>query len=77
MGMIHEFYVNKAYRTTGLAARLMSAAKNYAEDQKWQLLELSTPHHANNTKAKAFYLKEGFEDFGIHFTYETSHCASY
>lgn len=76
MGMIHELYVNESHRAAGLASQLMNAAKNYAEMNKWQMLELSTPRHANNERAKAFYLKEGFEDFGIHYTYETSHCGN-
>ena len=75
MGMIHELYVHEGFRATGAATQLMNAAKHYAEEQGWQVLELSTPTHSNNESAKAFYKKSGFEDFGIHFYYETSHCS--
>ena len=70
MGMIHEFYVQEAYRSQGVAKQLMDAAKLFARQKGWPTLELSTPHHSKNESAKRFYLKEGFQDFGIHFYYD-------
>lgn len=59
-GIIQELYIRKEYRSHGAGKRLIAAAVEYAKNQGWQRLEVSTPPLPEFARSLAFYQREGF-----------------
>ena len=55
IGVIPEFYVDPAYRSSGVGAKLISAVKDYGRDQGWVCIELCTPPLPEFERTLAFY----------------------
>ena len=63
-GEISELYVRPEYRSKGIAARLLEAAGNHAQERGWKRLEVGAPAQPEWKRTLNFYLREGFEEVG-------------
>jgi GNAT superfamily N-acetyltransferase len=63
-GIIPEFYVRPAYRSSGVGGRLLEAAKAYGKDRGWKRLEVTTPPLPEFDRTLTFYHREGFSITG-------------
>lgn len=62
--VVNELYVSPAYRGTGAGDELMDAASALARKQELPLKRLVLDVDAENTRARAFYDRHGFEPWG-------------
>ena len=58
--------VAEAAQGQGVAAKLMAAAEDWARAQKFRLICLDV--FANNSRARAFYAKQGYQDDSLRLT---------
>jgi GNAT superfamily N-acetyltransferase len=63
-GEISELYVDPQYRSSGLGAVLLGAAKALALSKGWSMLEVGAPDVPRWQKTVDFYLKNGFFNVG-------------
>jgi ribosomal protein S18 acetylase RimI-like enzyme len=61
---VWQLYVARAFHGTGVAALLMSAAREHAHRHRHDVLWLGVAEH--NLRAAAFYRKQGFAALGLH-----------
>lgn len=62
--VINELYVAPAYRGSGVADRLLSAAVEYAADQSLPLERIVLDVDPANERARRFYARHGFDSWG-------------
>ncbi|MHA6192348.1 N-acetyltransferase family protein [Bacillus subtilis] len=58
--ILNDLFVVPHARTKGASGRLLSAAKDYAEENGAKCLTLQTEHH--NRKARSLYEQNGYEE---------------
>ncbi|MDZ5668953.1 GNAT family N-acetyltransferase [Bacillus stercoris] len=58
--ILNDLFVVPHARTKGAGGRLLSAAKDYAEENGAKCLTLQTEHH--NRKARSLYEQNGYEE---------------
>lgn len=63
-GIVTELYVVPEWRSQGLGARLLDAARAYAGQAGWVRLEVTTPPLPEFQRALNFYQAHGFEVAG-------------
>ncbi len=63
-GEITELYVSPAYRSQGVAAKLLQAATEIGREKGWKRFEVGAPGQPAWRRSLAFYLREGFEEVG-------------
>lgn len=63
-GTIPECYVRPAYRSHGVGAQLMQAAKEYGVHKGWKRLEVTTPPLPEFDRTFRFYQTQGFDMAG-------------
>ena len=63
-GTITELYIAPAYRSQGIAPRLIEAAVGLARQRGWGRLEVGAPDVPRWQRSLDFYLKEGFVEVG-------------
>lgn len=63
-GEITELYVKPEHRSGGIAALLISEARNHAQKRGWRRLEVGAPDQPTWQRTLQFYLREGFVDVG-------------
>lgn len=64
VGIIPEFYVEPAHRSSGAGAKLISAVKDYGRDHGWSCIELCTPPLPEFERTLAFYKINGLMPVG-------------
>ena len=62
--IIQEFFVQPAYRSRGVGAKLLKAAKQYGEEKGWKRLEVTTPPLPGFERTLSFYEENGFQITG-------------
>ncbi|MCY1128257.1 GNAT family N-acetyltransferase [Frigidibacter sp. RF13] len=63
-GEITELYVMPERRSSGVAARLVTAAADLGRDRGWKRIEVGAPELPAWARTKAFYEREGFTEVG-------------
>lgn len=63
-GVIPEFYVAPGYRSKGIGAALLAAAREHGKARGWTRLEVTTPPLPEFDRALRFYQANGFEVTG-------------
>ena len=63
-GEITELYVLPAYRSRGVAAKLLEAATEIAREKGWKRFEVGAPGQPAWRRSLEFYIREGFEEVG-------------
>lgn len=63
-GEISEFYIKPEFRSKGVGARLIEAAKAFGADKGWPILEVGAPSADDWQRTIDFYLKNGFTLIG-------------
>lgn len=63
-GEISELYVDPAWRSRGVAAKLLVAAREVARREGWTRLEVGAPDQPAWARTLAFYQREGFDEVG-------------
>lgn len=64
-GVVDEFFVEKAHRSTGIGKALLDALVDTARERGWRRLELTTTSFSESmARAIEFYAREGFEQIG-------------
>ncbi|MBC8046388.1 MAG: GNAT family N-acetyltransferase [Fimbriimonadaceae bacterium] len=66
IGIINELYVLPSHRSKGVGKILLEAIKQFAFENKWKRLELTS---AKVDRTHAFYLREGFEEIGVRYRF--------
>lgn len=64
VGIIPEFYVDPAFRSTGVGAKLTSQIKDYGQNNGWSCIELCTPPLPEFERTLLFYQKNGLVPVG-------------
>ena len=59
-GIIPEFYVKAEFRSCGLGARLLTAAREHGQARGWVRLEVTTPPLPEFERTLSFYQSHGF-----------------
>jgi GNAT superfamily N-acetyltransferase len=62
--IIQEFFVQPAYRSKGVGAKLLKAAKRYGEQKGWNRFEVTTPPLPAFDRTLCFYEQNGFQITG-------------
>ena len=62
--IIQEFFVQPTYRSRGVGAKLLKAAKQYGEEKGWKCLEVTTPPLPGFERTLSFYEQNGFQITG-------------
>lgn len=63
-GVIQEFFVYPANRSSQIGRGLLTAVKNHAIDKGWKRLEVGAPNPETWRRTVLFYLREGFTETG-------------
>lgn len=63
-GEISEFYIKPEFRSKGIGAKLIEAAKLFSADKGWPILEVGAPSPDEWQRTIDFYLKNGFSAIG-------------
>lgn len=63
-GEISEFYIKPEFRSKGVGAGLIEAAKSFGADKGWTILEVGAPSPEQWQRTIDFYLKNGFTAIG-------------
>lgn len=63
-GLIPEFYVAPEFRSRGVGAALLEAAREYGKSRGWTRLEVTTPPLPEFERTLRFYETHGFEVAG-------------
>lgn len=63
-GIVQEFYIVPAVRSSGVGALLLKAAFGHARSKGWRRLELCTPPLPEFQRSLGFYERYGFEVTG-------------
>ncbi len=63
-GEISEFYVKSNWRSSGVGAKLIQAAKKFGMDKGWSELEVGAPPQPTWQRTLDFYISQGFEYSG-------------
>lgn len=64
VGIIPEFYVDPAFRSSGVGAQLISRVKDYGRNHGWSCIELCTPPLPEFERTVLFYQKNGLIPVG-------------
>ena len=64
VGIIQEFYVVPALRSTGLGSKLIKQVRDYGIKNKWSCIELCTPPLPEFDRTLAFYKKNELNPVG-------------
>ena len=59
-GILPELYVRPQYRSQGVGRRLVAGVKDYAAEEGWTRIEVTTPSLPQFERTLAFYEREGF-----------------
>lgn len=59
-GIINELFVVPEYRSNGVGAALLEAAKEIGRDRSWTRIEVTAPEGEQWARSKCFYEKNGF-----------------
>ncbi len=59
-GIINEMYVAPEYRSAGIGARLVDAAKNFGRQKGWARIDVTAPESERWERTRRFYEKQGF-----------------
>ncbi len=63
-GIINELFVVPEYRSTGVGAALLEAAKGIGRDRCWMRIDVTAPEGEQWVRSKRFYEKNGFKFAG-------------
>jgi GNAT superfamily N-acetyltransferase len=63
-GLIPEFYVSPEFRSRGVGAALLAAAREHGKARGWTRLEVTTPPLPEFERTLRFYAANGFEVAG-------------
>lgn len=63
-GEITEFYIKPSFRSKGIGARLIDAAKRFCAEKGWPALEVGAPPSDPWQRTIDFYLENGFSIIG-------------
>ncbi|RJG13027.1 GNAT family N-acetyltransferase [Pseudomonas cavernicola] len=63
-GEITEFYIKPSFRSKGIGARLIEAAKIFCAEKGWSALEVGAPPSDPWQRTIDFYLENGFSIIG-------------
>ncbi|WP_444884329.1 GNAT family N-acetyltransferase [Microbulbifer sp. PSTR4-B] len=61
-GVIEEFYVEPEYRSQSIGKKMLDRVVQFAREQGWPRLEVSTPEKDKWSRTADFYRREGFSD---------------
>lgn len=64
IGVIQEFYVDPAHRSTGVGSQMLSRIQALADRRGWHALELCTPPLPAFDRTLLFYAAHGFNPSG-------------
>lgn len=64
VGIIPEFYVEPAHRSSGAGTKLISVIKDYGRNHGWSCIELCTPPLPEFERTLAFYESNGLMPVG-------------
>lgn len=59
-GVIDEMYVDPPYRSAGVGARLVNAARSIGKQQGWTRIDVTAPESERWERTRRFYEKQGF-----------------
>lgn len=63
-GVIDEMYVDPPYRSAGVGARLVNAARSIGKQQGWTRIDVTAPESERWERTRRFYEKQGFSFTG-------------
>jgi len=63
-GEICELYVDNSERSSGVGAKLIDAAREFAQQKSWLELEVGAPAQPDWKRTLEFYISQGFEYVG-------------
>ena len=63
-GEISELFVDPGHRSSGLGAKLIDKAVEFAHSRGWTMLEVGAPDVPRWQKTVDFYLRNGFAEIG-------------
>jgi GNAT superfamily N-acetyltransferase len=64
VGIIPEFYVDPAFRSSGVGEKLLSQIQDYGRNHGWSCIELCTPPLPEFERTLVFYQKNGLIPVG-------------
>lgn len=59
-GVIDEMYVDPPYRSAGVGALLIQAARHFGKEQGWKRIDVTAPESERWKRTRRFYEKLGF-----------------
>lgn len=59
-GIINEMYVSPEYRSAGIGALLIDAAKEFGRKKGWTRIDVTAPESERWGRSRQFYEKQGF-----------------
>lgn len=59
-GIIDEMYVAPQYRSSGVGARLVEAAKEFGRKKGWTRIDVTAPESERWKRTRRFYERQGF-----------------
>ncbi|MFT5114258.1 MAG: GNAT superfamily N-acetyltransferase [Parasphingorhabdus sp.] len=63
-GEITELYIKPEFRSQNIGEELISQAKRFAKERRWNVLEVGAPNVPRYQRTVNFYLKNGFSEIG-------------
>ncbi len=64
IGVVQEFFVDAAYRSTGIGRQLLEQVKKHGEMHQWACIELCTPPLPEFERTLSFYQDNGLVPVG-------------
>lgn len=59
-GIINEMYTDPEFRSAGVGARLIDAAKQYGRERGWERIDVTAPESEGWKRTRRFYENQGF-----------------
>jgi GNAT superfamily N-acetyltransferase len=59
-GIINEMYTDPEFRSAGVGAALIDAAKEYGRSKGWERIDVTAPESEGWERTRQFYEREGF-----------------
>jgi GNAT superfamily N-acetyltransferase len=63
-GIINEMYTDPEFRSSGVGAALIDAAKEYGKAKRWERLDVTAPESEEWKRTRQFYESQGFSFTG-------------
>ena len=63
-GEITELYIKPEFRSKKVGEKLISKAKDFAREKKWETIEVGAPDVPRCQRTVNFYLRNGFSEIG-------------